>query len=107
MHKISAILLGAAFLMMLSFFLPVVYADNGSSVLQTGDLGSKLLAASIAFGLAAAGAGYGLGQSGAAAMAAVAEKPEMRTTALLFLALAEAIAIYGFVMAIIILGQTA
>jgi F0F1-type ATP synthase membrane subunit c/vacuolar-type H+-ATPase subunit K len=38
-------------------------------------------------------------------LAAVAEKPELRTTALIFVALAEAIAIYGFVVAIIILGH--
>ena len=70
------------------------------------DSSSKFFAASLAFGVAAAGAGYALGQSGAAAIAAVVEKPEVRTSALVFVALAEAIAIYGFVMAIIILGQT-
>jgi V/A-type H+-transporting ATPase subunit K len=67
---------------------------------------SKVFAASLAFGLAAVAAGYALGQSGSAAIAAVVEKPEIRTSALVFVALAEAIAIYGFVIAIIILGQT-
>lgn len=67
----------------------------------------KLLGAGIAFGLAAAGAGIGLGQAGAAAIAAVVEKPEIRTTALIFVVLVEAIAIYGFVMAFIFFGQPA
>lgn len=67
--------------------------------------GNKFLAAAIAFGLAALGAGLGVGTSGSAAIAAVTEKAEVRTTALIFVVLAEAIAIYGFAIAFIILGQ--
>lgn len=69
------------------------------------DLSGKFIAAGLALGLAAVGAGYGIGVSGAAAIAAVVEKPGVRTTALIFVALAEAIAIYGFVLALLILGQ--
>ncbi len=65
---------------------------------------AKFIAAGIVFALAAIGAGYGVGHAGAAAMAAVAERPEVRSMALIITALAEAIAIYGLVMAIIILG---
>ena len=68
--------------------------------------GEKFLAAGIAFGLAALGAGVGVGTSGSAAIAAVTEKAEVRTTALIFVVLAEAIAIYGFAIAFIILGQS-
>jgi V/A-type H+-transporting ATPase subunit K len=68
--------------------------------------GNKFLAAGIAFGLAALGAGIGVGTSGSAAIAAVTEKAEVRTTALIFVVLAEAIAIYGFAIAFIILGQS-
>ena len=67
--------------------------------------GDQFLAAAIAFGLAAFGAGIGVGTSGSAAIAAVTEKAEVRTTALIFVVLAEAIAIYGFAIAFIILGQ--
>lgn len=66
--------------------------------------GDKFLAAAIAFGLAAFGAGIGVGTSGSAAIAAVTEKAEVRTTALIFVVLAEAIPIYGFAIAFIILG---
>lgn len=66
--------------------------------------GQQFLAAGIAFGLAALGAGIGVGTSGSAAIAAVTEKAEVRTTALIFVVLAEAIAIYGFAIAFIILG---
>jgi V/A-type H+/Na+-transporting ATPase subunit K len=106
MRKFPIVLLGLAAFMFVMMALPVAFAQTTTTTTTAAsDVGNKLLAAGIAFGLAAAGAGYGLGQSGAAAIAAVVEKPEVRTTALIFVALAEAIAIYGFVMAIIILGQ--
>ncbi len=82
--------------------LPAVHAQTSTTVIDEGE---KYLAAGIAFGLAAFGAGYGVGQSGASAIAAVTEKAEVRTTALIFVVLAEAIAIYGFAIAILILGQ--
>lgn len=72
----------------------------------TPSSGEKFLAAGIAFGLAALGAGVGVGTSGSAAIAAVTEKAEVRTTALIFVVLAEAIAIYGFAIAFIILGSS-
>jgi len=90
-----------------ALFLPAAHAQaSTSSGSALGNVGAKYLAAGIAFGLAAVGAGYGIGHTGAAGLAAVAERPEVRTTALIFVALAEAIAIYGFVIAIIVLGQT-
>lgn len=110
MKKVALTLLGLGVAFALMAFMPGAFAQTSTTTTTTtasSSFGTKLLAAGIAFGLAAAGAGYGLGQSGAAAIAAVVEKPEVRTTALIFVALAEAIAIYGFVMAIIILGQTA
>jgi len=89
--------------MLVALLAPAAVAQTSTT---TTDTSSKFFAASFAFGMAAAAAGYALGQSGSAAIAAVVEKPEVRTSALVFVALAEAIAIYGFVMAIIILGQT-
>jgi V/A-type H+-transporting ATPase subunit K len=47
----------------------------------------------------------GIHGSGAAAMGAVAEKPEMAGRALIFVGLAEGIAIYGLIIAIMILGR--
>lgn len=84
---------------------PAANAAASPSTSGVTDVSSKLIAAGLALGLAAIGAGYGIGQSGAAAIAAVVEKPQVRTTALIFVALAEAIAIYGFVLALIIIGQ--
>jgi len=66
---------------------------------------SKYLAASISFAAAALGAGMAVAKAGAAGLAAAAERPEMRTTAIIITALGEAIAIYGIVVAILILGS--
>ena len=106
--RAASLLLSIFFTMALSLFLPAVHAQAAStSGSALGNAGAKYLAAAIAFGLAAAGAGYGIAHAASAGLAAVAEKPDVRTTALIFVALAEAIAIYGFIIAIIILGQTA
>jgi V/A-type H+-transporting ATPase subunit K len=63
------------------------------------------LAAAIVAGLAALGASYAVAVVGAAAMGAVAEKPETAGRALIFVGLAEGIAIYGLIIAIMILTR--
>tara|TARA_B100000959_G_C14990971_1_gene627934 strand:+ start:213 stop:512 length:300 start_codon:yes stop_codon:yes gene_type:complete len=66
---------------------------------------SKFLSAALAFSAAAIGAGLAVGKAGSAGLAASAEKPELKTTAIIITALGEAIAIYGIVVAILILGN--
>lgn len=56
-------------------------------------------------GLAAIGAAIALGPVGSAALAVVAEKPEMFGRTLIYLGLAEGIAIYGLVMSILLLDK--
>ena len=62
------------------------------------------LAAALVAGLSALGAAYAVAVVGGAAMGAVAEKPETAGRALVFVGLAEGIAIYGLIVAIMILG---
>lgn len=64
----------------------------------------KFLSAAIAFAMASIGAGWAVSKAGSAGLAAVAERPEVRTTAIIITALGEALAIYGIVIAIMILG---
>jgi V/A-type H+-transporting ATPase subunit K len=64
-----------------------------------------LIAAAIAFGFGALGAGLAIGNVGAAAMGAVAEKPEIAGQALIFIALAEGLVVFGFITALMILGK--
>ena len=63
------------------------------------------VAAALSAGLAAVGAAYAVAVVGAAAVAATAEKPEMAGRTLVFVGLAEGIAIYGLIIAIMILGR--
>lgn len=63
------------------------------------------ISAAIAFGLGALGAGLAIGNVGSAAMGAVAEKPEVAGQALIFVALAEGLVIFGFITALMILGK--
>jgi V/A-type H+-transporting ATPase subunit K len=63
------------------------------------------LSAAIAVGVGSIGAGAAVGYVGAAAMGAIGEKPELSGRALIFVGLAEGIAIYGLIIAIMILGK--
>jgi V/A-type H+/Na+-transporting ATPase subunit K len=63
------------------------------------------LAAAAAFGFGAIGAGIGIAHVGAAAMGAISEKPEVAGQALIFIALAEGLVVFGFITALIILGR--
>ncbi|MBN2004100.1 MAG: ATPase [Anaerolineae bacterium] len=61
------------------------------------------IAAAIAVGLGSAGAGIAVSSTGAAAIGAIAEKPEVFGRALIFVGLSEGVAIYGLIIAFIIL----
>jgi V/A-type H+-transporting ATPase subunit K len=74
--------------------------------ISTG-LGLALLGAGLPTGLAAFGAGLAVGPVGAASLAIIAEKPEMFGRTLIYLGLAEGIAIYGLVVTILLLGKIA
>jgi V/A-type H+/Na+-transporting ATPase subunit K len=65
------------------------------------------IAAALAVGLSCIGAAIAVSSVGAAAMGALSEKPELTGRALIFVGLAEGIAIYGLIVAIMILGKLA
>jgi V/A-type H+/Na+-transporting ATPase subunit K len=67
--------------------------------------GLALLGIGLPTGLAAIAAGIALGPVGSAALAVIAEKPEMFGRTLVYLGLAEGVAIYGLVMSILLLGK--
>jgi len=70
-------------------------------------LGLALLGAGLPTALATIGAGLAVGSVGAASLAVIAEKPEMFGRTLIYLGLAEGIAIYGLVVTILLLGKIA
>jgi len=67
--------------------------------------GLALLGIGLPTGLAAIGAAIALGPIGSAALAVIAEKPDMFGRTLVYMGLAEGIAIYGLVMSILMLGK--
>lgn len=66
-----------------------------------------LWAAALATGLSSLGAAYAVGAVGAAAMGTLAEKPELFGRLLIFVGLAEGIAIYGVIVSVLILDRLA
>jgi V/A-type H+-transporting ATPase subunit K len=67
--------------------------------------GWGLLSAALATGLSSLGAGIAVGKLGTAAVGALAEKPELLGRLLIFVGLAEGIAIYGVIISILILNR--
>jgi len=68
-------------------------------------LGLALIGVGIPTALATIGAGIAVGTVGAAALAVIAERPEAFGRTLVYLGLAEGIAIYGLVVSILLLGK--
>jgi len=66
-----------------------------------------LLAAALATGLSSLAGGYAVARVGAAAVGALAEKPDLFGRMLILIGLAEGIAIYGVIIAILILDRLA
>jgi V/A-type H+-transporting ATPase subunit K len=63
------------------------------------------MAAAAATALSSLAAGYAVAKVGSAAVGALAEKPELMARLLIFVGLAEGIAIYGLIVSILILDR--
>ena len=79
---------------------PGLAAAEGSSA-----NGMALLAAAIAVAGSTIGAAIAVAYTGAAALAAMSERPELFGRAMVIVGLAEGIAIYGLIIAIILIGR--
>jgi V/A-type H+-transporting ATPase subunit K len=73
-----------------------------ANVYKTVGLGA---AAAFAVAVSILGAGYAVGRIGSAALGAAAEKPELLTRSILFVALAEGLAVLGFAIAMMLLQK--
>lgn len=85
----------------------VVYATGSDVVTGTseGSKGMGFMAAALSTGLATIGAGYAVGAVGSSALGAVSEDEKILGKTLIFVGLAEGIAIYGLIISILILGR--
>ncbi len=79
--------------------------EAGAAGEVTLGLGLALIGVGIPTALATIGAGIAVGPVGSSALAAISEKPEMFGRSLVYLGLAEGIAIYGLVVSILSLGK--
>jgi V/A-type H+/Na+-transporting ATPase subunit K len=112
--------IGISILIMIAVMLMFGVISVSSVFSQEGDTGAEvqevpknraevmkwgLIGAAVAFGFGAIGAGIAIGNVGAAAMGSIAEKPEIASQALIFIALAEGLVVFGFITALMILGR--
>lgn len=97
------ILLGALGLFAVALF-GAVDAEAATDAAGTDPRGA-LLGAGIAVAGSSIGAGLAVSFTGSAALAAISEKPEMFGRAMVVVGLAEGIAIYGLVIAVMLIGQ--
>jgi V/A-type H+-transporting ATPase subunit K len=81
---------------------PAAAVTDHASVYRIIGLG---LAAALAVGMSVLGAGYAVGRIGSAALGAIAEKPELLSRAILFVALGEGLAILGFAFAMLLIQK--
>jgi len=79
--------------------------EAGTSVISEQSVGFAFLAAGLSISVSVLGAGIALSKIGAAAMAALAEKPEIMGSAIVFAGLAEGLSIWGLIVAVLILGK--
>lgn len=79
-------------------------AAGGLAEISTG-MGLAFIGIGLPTALSTIGAGIAVGPIGAASLAAVSEKPEMFGRTLVYLGLAEGLAIYGLVISILLLNR--
>jgi V/A-type H+-transporting ATPase subunit K len=87
------------------------HADTATAAAEAATSGSSadwaaLLGAAIAVAGSSIGAAIAVAYTGAAALAAMSERPELFGRAMVIVGLAEGIAIYGLIIAIILIGRT-
>lgn len=94
----------AVVLMLAGVVDPAQAATTAASVGKQGASGA-FIGAGIAVAGSTLGAGIAVSYTGSAALAAIAEKPEMFGRSLVIVGLAEGIAIYGLIVAVILIGK--
>lgn len=76
-----------------------------ASTIGIGNAGMGYLAAALSVGLGSIGCGIAVGSAAPAAIGAVAEEPKSFSKALIFVALGEGVALYGFLISFMILNK--
>ena len=89
--------------LILPFSLTPAGADPAGAAASAGSDGLKYIGAALSTGLAAIGTGYAVGTVGSAALGAISEDASILGRTIIFVGLAEGIAIFGVIISIMIL----
>ena len=79
-------------------------AETATSVVNSS-AGLGYIAAALSVGLGSIGCGIAVASGASAAIGAVAEEPKSFAKSLIFFALGEGVALYGFIIAFMIIGK--
>jgi V/A-type H+-transporting ATPase subunit K len=113
--RLAAGVLGATCLIVLvvvAVIISHISSDGGSALAirltaaTSSDTSGAFIGAAIAVAGSSVGAGIAVAYTGSAALAAISEKPELFGRAMVFVGLSEGIAIYGLVIALLLIGKT-
>jgi V/A-type H+-transporting ATPase subunit K len=102
---LNLIVAAAALAIVAALLLGIVEPAQAASTTSDSNAWAAWLGAGIAIAGSTIGAAIAVAYTGAAALAAISEKPEMFGRSMVFVGLAEGIAIYGLVISIILIGQ--
>jgi V/A-type H+-transporting ATPase subunit K len=102
---VTAFFAAFATLLALGAFGAAAQSASGAPPLADEAVGWALFSAALATGLSSVAAGVAVARVGAAAIGALAERPELFGRLLIFVGLAEGIAIYGLIVSILILNR--
>jgi len=100
----AALLLAGAVLLVMAMTAGPSGAES-STTNSSSSASSALLGASIAVAGSSLGAALAVAYTGSAALAAISERPELFGRAMVIVGLAEGIAIYGLIIAVILIGK--
>ena len=106
MTSLKRLVYGVSVILMNLMVPAIVPAAETASSAQGADwMGLAYIGAGLAAGLACIASGFAVARIGSSAIGAVTEKPELTGRTLVFLGLAEGIAIYGLIIAIMIINK--
>ena len=111
---VAASVLGAACLVVVAIVAVILSHGSGAdgvtafrlTAASSPDTSGAFIGAAIAVAGSSIGAGIAVAYTGSAALAAISEKPELFGRAMVFVGLSEGIAIYGLVVALLLIGRT-
>lgn len=80
-------------------------AAEATAAVASGSAGLGYIAAALSTGLSCVGAGIAVASAASAALGAISEDSSILGKSLIFVALAEGVALYGLIVSIMILGK--